>query len=201
MFIKMLMVLFFLSGAMPVFAQAPAVVSTSPVQNSFNVPVSTNISVSFDVDMDKTTINDSSFVVNAWSTGLHKGAITYDSLTKTATLNPIKDFDEGEIVTVVLTNGIKSSVGTPMESSYVWSFTTKADEGTACFTEPVMYTAGDGPCSIFSADLDGDGDLDLAVANFFSDNVSILKNNGDGTYQSAVNYGAGNGPISVFCAD
>ena len=71
----------------------------------------------------------------------------------------------------------------------------------AYFTLPVNYAAGDGPISVFSADLDGDKDLDLAVANFYSNNISILKNNGDGTFQTAVKYGAGNYPVSVFCAD
>jgi M6 family metalloprotease-like protein len=69
------------------------------------------------------------------------------------------------------------------------------------FAPAVNYGAGDGPYSVFCADLDGDTDLDLAVANDNSDNVSILKNNGDGTFQSAVNYGAGDYPRSVFCAD
>ncbi len=49
--------------------------------------------------------------------------------------------------------------------------------------------------------MDGDGDLDLAVANNNSNDVSILKNNGDGTFQSPVNYGAGSHPQCVFCAD
>ncbi|HEX7401238.1 MAG TPA: FG-GAP-like repeat-containing protein [candidate division Zixibacteria bacterium] len=183
------------------FEPRPHVVSTFPMQNQLNVPVNTNISVIFDMDMDQTTINDSTFVVNAWSTGLHQGAITYDGPTKTATLNPNVDFDVGEIVTVVLTNGIKSSDGTPMDSSYVWSFTTKVEDGTGCFAPAVNYSTGDGPNSVFGADLDGDGDLDLAVANAGSGNVSILKNNGDGTFQAKVDYGTGSAPTSVFCAD
>jgi len=69
------------------------------------------------------------------------------------------------------------------------------------FAPAVNYGAGDGPRSVFCADLDGDTDLDLAVANNRSDNVSVLKNNGDGTFNSAVNYGTGDGPYSVFCAD
>jgi hypothetical protein len=69
------------------------------------------------------------------------------------------------------------------------------------FAPAVNYGAGVNPLSVFCADLDNDNDLDLAVANWNSDNVSILKNNGDGTYQTAVNYGAGDAPRSVFCAD
>jgi hypothetical protein len=105
----------------------PEILSTSPGQNELNVPVTADISVVFNVDMDETTINDSTFVVNAWSTGLHQGIITYSSGTKTATLAPSEDFDEGEIVTVVLTTEIQSSQGVPLDSSYVWSFTTEAN--------------------------------------------------------------------------
>ena len=69
------------------------------------------------------------------------------------------------------------------------------------FAPAVNYGAGNGPPSVFCADLDGDKDLDMAVANGLSNNVSILINNGDGTFQDAVNYGAGFTPYSIFCAD
>jgi hypothetical protein len=179
----------------------PNVVSTTPTQNQLNVPVNTNITARFDVDMMPSSINESTFVVNAWSTGLHQGTITYNSQTKVATLDPSENFDEGEIVTVVLTTGIKSSVGTPMESSYVWSFTTKVEDGAACFTPPFNYDAGWDPTSVFCADLDGDTDLDLAVPNYYSGNVSILKNFGNGIFQNPNNSTAGFGPTSLFCAD
>lgn len=71
------------------------------------------------------------------------------------------------------------------------------------FDSPVNY--GDGsnpyPYSVFLADLDGDNDNDVATANYFSGNVSIMLNNGDGTFQPAVTYGAGSRPTSVFLAD
>ncbi|MFZ5981885.1 MAG: FG-GAP-like repeat-containing protein, partial [Candidatus Zixiibacteriota bacterium] len=59
------------------------------------------------------------------------------------------------------------------------------------FKARIDYPVGSGPQSVFSIDLDGDGDNDLAVANLDSENVSILLNNGDGTFAEAVNYGAG----------
>ena len=43
--------------------------------------------------------------------------------------------------------------------------------------------------------------LELAFKNHKNDKISILKNNGNGTFQTAVNYGAGDSPVSVFCAD
>jgi hypothetical protein len=39
------------------------------------------------------------------------------------------------------------------------------------------------------------------VANNISNNVSILKNSGDGTFQTKVDYAVGIGPQFVFCAD
>jgi hypothetical protein len=69
------------------------------------------------------------------------------------------------------------------------------------FAPAVNYEVGGDPGSVFCADLDGDGDLDLAVANRGSNTVSILKNNGDGTFQSKVDYAVGSYPAWVFCAD
>ena len=43
----------------------------------------------------------------------------------------------------------------------------------------------------------GNPNLDLAVANAGSDDVSILLGNGDGTFDAPANFAAGNGPVSV----
>ena len=50
------------------------------------------------------------------------------------------------------------------------------------------------PYSVVVGDFNGDGKPDLAVANNFSNNVSVLLGNGDGTFQAAVNYAAGTIP-------
>ena len=59
----------------------------------------------------------------------------------------------------------------------------------------MSYGAGTVPYSVAVGDFNGDGKLDLAVANEGSNNVSVLLGNGDGTFQAAVNYGAGLGPL------
>src|SRR4030065_721925 len=69
------------------------------------------------------------------------------------------------------------------------------------FAPKVDYATGVFPFSVFASDLDGDVDLDLVTANLFSDSVSILKNNGDGTFAAKVDYATGTVPYSVFAAD
>ena len=69
------------------------------------------------------------------------------------------------------------------------------------FAPAVNYPTGTQPYSVFCADLDGDGDLDLAVTNEGADNVSVFKNYGDGTFQPKLDYSAGGVPASVFSAD
>jgi len=86
-------------------------------------------------------------------------------------------------------------------STFTFAQTIQANPDSLLFAPPVNYGAGNHPVSIFCADLDGDLDLDLATANSWDENVSILKNNGDGTFQTKVDYGAGDDPYSVFCAD
>ena len=65
----------------------------------------------------------------------------------------------------------------------------------------MRYFAGDDPRYVTVGDLNGDGDLDLALANWISDDISILLNNGYGTFQDAESYDAGNGPVTVILGD
>ena len=50
-------------------------------------------------------------------------------------------------------------------------------------------------------DVDGDGDLDLVVANGTTDNVSVLLNSGDGRFGVAENFGVVDLPVSVVGVD
>src|SRR5262245_13038265 len=71
------------------------------------------------------------------------------------------------------------------------------------FLAPVNYAAGPGPVAIVSADFNNDGAADLAELNF-DNTVSLLLNNGDGTFQSPVSYrtsNPGNRPVSLAVGD
>ena len=64
------------------------------------------------------------------------------------------------------------------------------------------FTVGENPNSVAVGDFNGDTRLDLAVANFGSNNVSILLGTGTGSFSTpATNFGVGTGPSSVAVGD
>lgn len=84
-------------------------------------------------------------------------------------------------------------------SSQTWSFNRIPD--SLPFASPVYYSVSTYPFALFNTDLDGDNDIDIAVSNRGSNSVSVLLNNGDGTFQPKTDYSTGNDPRYVFCAD
>lgn len=61
-----------------------------------------------------------------------------------------------------------------------------------------------GPFFVVTGDFNGDGKLDLAVANEIQGSVSIFLGNGDGTFQTNVDYAVGSGganPYSIALGD
>jgi hypothetical protein len=73
--------------------------------------------------------------------------------------------------------------------------------GDGTFQVPRTYAAGSFPDSVVVGDFNGDGILDVAVANGGSNNVSVLLGNGDGTFQAARSFSAGSVPESVAVGD
>jgi hypothetical protein len=77
--------------------------------------------------------------------------------------------------------------------------------GTGAFQPYVDYAAGLAPSWAATADFNGDGKLDLAVADFgygeTTATVSVLLGNGDGTFQPAATYDAGIGAYWVSVGD
>ncbi|MBL7693133.1 MAG: VCBS repeat-containing protein, partial [Flavipsychrobacter sp.] len=71
----------------------------------------------------------------------------------------------------------------------------------------VDFTTGSSPFTISIGDLDGDGKADLAVANYTSNTISVLRNTGSsgsigsGSFAAKVDYATGGGPYSVRIAD
>src|SRR5215207_2558128 len=69
------------------------------------------------------------------------------------------------------------------------------------FSTPANYSVGDNPNSGVAADFNADGKPDLAIGNVLHRNVSVLLNNGNGTFARAVNYLVDFNPESLAAAD
>lgn len=86
-------------------------------------------------------------------------------------------------------------------------FARLAVAGTFAFEPAVNYAVGTAPLGMTTGDFNGDGKLDLAVANSGNGlagddgGISILLGNGDGTFQPATNVSAGKNPGSIAAAD
>src|SRR5215510_939084 len=72
---------------------------------------------------------------------------------------------------------------------------------TVSFGAKTDFGTGDTPSSVAVGDFNGDGTLDLAVANLYSDTVSILLGTGTGSFGSKTDFVTGTSPLSVAVGD
>src|SRR5215472_1573514 len=89
----------------------------------------------------------------------------------------------------------------------LWALCPAAIAATIGFKPAISYPVGTAPLVVAAGDFNGDGKLDLAVANSGDPTVgddggiSILFGNGDGTFQPSRNVSAGKSPGSVAVVD
>jgi len=69
------------------------------------------------------------------------------------------------------------------------------------FSPAALYSVGASPRAVVTGDFNGDGRLELAVANQASNTVSVLTGNGDGTFQTPQTFTTGTGPQSLAVGD
>ena len=86
-------------------------------------------------------------------------------------------------------------------ASNVAFFETTRSTSSVSWADTSSLAAGTLPSSAAVADFDGDGKLDVVVANSGSSNVSVFLGNGNGTFQAAANYAVGTNPDSVAVGD
>jgi hypothetical protein len=93
-------------------------------------------------------------------------------------------------------------VWSPFDSAPSWSVFIQSGLGDGSFSSPVAGASLPGPGAVAVGDFNGDGKLDLAVANQTTNMVMILLGNGDGTFStSASSPATGIDPLSIAVAD
>ncbi|UCE61967.1 MAG: VCBS repeat-containing protein, partial [Phycisphaerales bacterium] len=73
------------------------------------------------------------------------------------------------------------------------------DSGTVYSTTD--QTEGDAPIAVRACDIDNDGDPDLITANDGSHTVSVLLNNGNGTYAAPLRWTTTTTPFDPICCE
>jgi hypothetical protein len=108
-------------------ATAPTITSVSPALGAANVAITANVTAVFSEAMDASTIDVSTFLLRDSTNAVVEAAVTYDSATRTATLDPTAALRAGETYTAQVLGGdlgVADLAGNPLASDRTWSFTT-----------------------------------------------------------------------------
>jgi FG-GAP-like repeat len=73
--------------------------------------------------------------------------------------------------------------------------------GDGSFQFPFYYPVGLDPSQVISADLNGDGTLDIATSDFNNAEIAVMLGNGNGTFQSSSYLQVGANPNSLTASD
>ncbi len=106
-------------------APTPKIVSTTPALDATSVPITQNITVVFDEEMDPATINTGSISIKVDTGFALPATVAYNIETKTATLDPTADLIAGKTYYVTVGITAKSTAGMSVQGApYTWFFHT-----------------------------------------------------------------------------
>jgi hypothetical protein len=104
-------------------ATPPTVGSTSPVNGSVGVLITSVVTVTFSEPMNPATINTSTITVKRGpAPDVDEGTVTYDAATRTATFTPTFEFPYNSPYTITVTTGVKDVAGNQLASNFTSTF-------------------------------------------------------------------------------
>lgn len=113
-----------------VVSAAPAITRNHPADNASGVGMGASISISFNKEIDASTVNGSTFRLNQGVTPV-AGTVSYDAGSRTATFTPSSPLAANTSYSALLTTEVRDQGGNPLGGEKTWSFTT----GTAMLQE------------------------------------------------------------------
>jgi hypothetical protein len=102
----------------------PFVANTSPYAGEQNVSTNRNVIIAFSEPLDTAVLDTTKFDVIGSINPVYTFALAYNPLNYAVTLNPDSFFAANETITVTVSSAITDTVGNPMDSAYVFFFTT-----------------------------------------------------------------------------
>ncbi|MEN8445565.1 MAG: FG-GAP-like repeat-containing protein, partial [Cyanobacteria bacterium J06555_13] len=160
------------------------VVTIVPTANDNDAPVDSNITITFDADIEASTVNASTITVMGDVTGIITGTFTVSG--NEVLFNPNSDFQPGEQIEVVVTSGVQATDLTPA-NAFNHRFLSATPASSGAFSAAVPASSDtDLNYAVALSDLNGDGAIDAFVVADLSAN-KVLLNNGDGTFTPSSN--------------
>ncbi|MCK6602771.1 MAG: FG-GAP-like repeat-containing protein, partial [Bacteroidetes bacterium] len=171
-----------------------------PVENKLNVLPESNIEITLDNLVTEATLNSVSIPLLGSVKGKYGASYSFDTGSKKVTINPEQNFQPGEVITVVVTDSVKTQDGGSVEKPRLWTFTVKS-ETAETFAAPANKAVSGNPYFVQVTEMNGDGILDLVTVNWVDETLTVLTGNGDGTFLTGNSYIIGGNPNVFFTAD
>src|SRR6266513_1143669 len=172
---------------------SPAPAVKSPIIGNYP---NTTVELSGDttVTPDSPPVNIAS--VNVSTSTNFKGRLEGDPMT-----GIVRVTDAHPAGTYAVTVKVFDSGGGSSATTFMLMVITPTTCSALSFSAATNFGAGDTPRSVALGDFNGDGKQDLATANLFSDNVSILLGNGKSGFGAPTNFSVAGGPFWLAVGD
>ena len=198
----LLLVLIFFSNA--VIGQSFTLSSKSPTPVSNSVALNSDITLNFSASTESSTIIADNIIITGKNTGIIAGSFSGGG-TATVVFNPTTDFKAGEVITVTLTTSVQNASNAALSNPQTYIFTTKSSLTSfePSFTTSDIYSSADNIRSVFSADLDGDGDMDIISGSENDDKIAWHENDGNAnpSFASTTIATSADGVYSIYVTD
>ncbi|MFT7582188.1 MAG: hypothetical protein ACI9MR_003870, partial [Myxococcota bacterium] len=144
-----------------------------------NVPDATEVQLAFDRDLRTATVPDAVTFVGSQSGGLNSTLVVNGpQLTATFAPPPLP----GETVRVTIGDAIRGFEGARLAETFGWTFVVSVAASEATFWDSGQRIGANDPRDAVAGDLDGDGHLDVFIANglggnqvFYGDGAGDLR--------------------------
>ena len=129
----------------------PTVTDVTPAAGSTGAAATTTVTATFNEALDPATVTNSTFQLRDGSGALVAATVTWDALSRRATLTPTAALAYNTTYTATAkggSNGIADPAGNHLANDHTWSFTTGQASGCPCSlwpetTQPAVTASGD----------------------------------------------------------